>query len=103
MMMWLWGADGSLGWLWIVGPAVMMIFCMLMMPGMMRHGRSHSRIGEWDLHRPTTDTAERLLANRLASGEIDVDEYERLRDALRQTAGSLDLERTNHARDNRHS
>lgn len=98
-MMWFWGAEGSLGWLWIVVAAVMMIFCMIMMPGMMRHDRSHSRTGEWDRHRPTTDTAEHLLANRLASGEIDVDEYERLRDTLRQGARPLDLERTGHARE----
>ena len=32
--------------------------------------------------------AVRILANRLASGEIDVAEYERLRDALHRTSGS---------------
>lgn len=98
-MMWSWGVDGSLEWLWIVVPAVMVIFCMTMMPSMMRYGRSHSRTGERDLHRPTTDSAERILANRLASGEIDVDEYERLRDTLWKAAGSVELERTSHARD----
>ncbi len=30
----------------------------------------------------------RLVANRLASGEIDVEEYARLRDALNRTSGS---------------
>jgi uncharacterized membrane protein len=73
-MMWGWGA----GW-WVVGAAFMVI-CMLMMGRMM--GRGHSGHGEHGLR----DDPERTLAGRLASGEIDVEEYSRLLQALRHTS-----------------
>lgn len=75
-MTWGWGA----GW-WVVG-AVFMVVCMAMMGRMMGHGHSGHRVGGW------RDEPERTLANRLARGEIDLDEYERLLDALRGTEGS---------------
>ena len=65
--------------------AVFMIVCMVMMFRMMGgRGKSGSRSYESERERP----AERILANRLASGEIDVEEYERLRDVLHRTSGS---------------
>lgn len=71
--MWGWGA----GW-WLVG-AGFMVLCMLMMGRMMGHGHSgHSGHGR-------SDDPERTLADRLAKGEIDVEEYERLLEALRRT------------------
>lgn len=61
--------------------AVFVAFCVVMMFRMMvGHGMSGSRSYESRRDRPD---AERILANRLASGEISVEEYERLRDALR--------------------
>jgi uncharacterized membrane protein len=58
-----------------------MIFCMAMMVwmmgGMMGHGHSGQHTGD-DKAEP-----ERTLADRLARGDIDVDEYHRLLDALR--------------------
>ena len=77
-MMW-WGIDGSWGhgWWWPVA----MIICMLLMSRMMKHGGSHTHRSQ---HRGL-DVPERLLADRLAKGEIDVTEYERLRDALQGT------------------
>jgi uncharacterized membrane protein len=68
-MMWGWGI-------------LVVAFCVVMMVLMMGHhgshgSRSHGR-----------DTAERTLDNRLARGEIDVDEYERLRDALQRARTS---------------
>ena len=55
-------------WWWPFG-AVFMIVCMVMMFRMMGgHGMSGSRRYESERERPD---AERILANRLASGEID--------------------------------
>lgn len=66
--------SGSWGW-W--GPGViLMIFCMGMMMWMMMshgHGSHGSQTGE--PHGP--DGAEHILAERLARGEIDTEEYER--------------------------
>ena len=72
-MMWGWGA----GW-WFVG-AVFMVICMVMMGGMMGHG--HSAHGGHD----RTNDPERTLADRLAKGEIDVEEYNRLLETLQRT------------------
>jgi putative membrane protein len=74
-----WGA----GW-WLVG-AVFMVFCMVMMVRMM--GMGHWGHGGDSGHGGTNE-AERTLANRLAKGEIDVEEYERLLEALRRTDGT---------------
>jgi uncharacterized membrane protein len=71
---------------WPIG-IVFMIFCVWMMGRMMMgHGMFSSRSDESE--RPGPDGPERILANRLASGEIDVEEYERLRDALNRTGES---------------
>ena len=72
-MMWGWGA----GW-WLVG-AVFMIICMVMMSRMMGHG-GHSAHGGHD----RSDEPGRVLADRLAKGEIDVEEYERLLETLQR-------------------
>jgi len=70
----------SWGW-W--GPGVFfMIFCMgMMMWMMMSHGHG-SHTGE--SHGP--GGAERILAERLARGEIDIEEYERRLAELRRTS-----------------
>ena len=81
-MMW-WGVAW---WPAVLIMAVVMILCMVMMARMMGHGMSGSRNDESERHGP--DTADRILANRLASGEINVEEYERLQDALRRTRES---------------
>ncbi|GAY07341.1 SHOCT domain-containing protein [Pseudonocardia sp. N23] len=44
------------------------------------------RAGTW-ANGPETDRALRILDERLAAGEIDLDEYERLRAALRGGSG----------------
>ena len=73
-------------WWWPFG-AVFMIICMVMMFRMMGgHGMPGSRSHESESERPD---AERILANRLAGGAITVEEYERLRDDLQRTSGSL--------------
>lgn len=78
-MMW-WG-----GWWWpgIVIAFLFMMFCMGMMGRMMGHGMSGSHRHQSERRR--RDVPEDILANRLASGEIDIEEYERLRETLRRT------------------
>lgn len=72
-MMW-WGH----GWWWIV----LLVVCVVVMARMMGHG------GHGGQRHGGADTAERMLANRLASGEIDIEEYERLREVLGRTDGT---------------
>jgi|GEM_PF-4896410 putative membrane protein len=75
----MWGS----GW-WILG-ALMMVFCVWMMSRMMSHGGSGHGGGDHGDHADGGADAERTLANRLARGEIDVEEYERLLGTLRRT------------------
>ena len=81
--------DGSWGW-W--GPGVLLMgFCMLMMVWMMAghgsHGSHHSDSEPSGAN--GRGSAERILGDRLARGEIDVEEYDRRLRALQQ-AGGLD-------------
>jgi uncharacterized membrane protein len=60
--------------------AVAMIGCMAMMGRMMmRHGTSRPT---WETSNCAEETPGQILERRLASGEIDVEESRRLRDAL---------------------
>ena len=72
-----------IGW-WFGGCVLMMVVMMVMMIPMMGrgHGRSGHRGHGW------SDDPERTLADRLARGEIDADEYTRLLEALRDANGS---------------
>ena len=86
-MMWWDNSSWGHGWwpvLLVMG--VLMVICMVMMARMMRHAMpgSHTR----DSERHGSDVPERILAQRLASGEIDTDEYERLCNALQRPADS---------------
>ena len=74
--------DGSwaFGWGWLA--LLGMLVCVAMMVTMMRHGTSGTTRRTTS---PQEDAPERILAKRLASGEIDVEEFERLRDALQRT------------------
>ena len=78
--------------LWLAPVALLMVLCIAAMAGMMMgHGhrrRDHvlghdSSTGESHGHR--SGTHEHVLAERLARGEIDVDDYERRLSALRRT------------------
>ncbi len=85
----MWWGNGSWGYGWwpvIMLMGVFMVICMVMMARMMSHAMPGSHTGESERHGP--DVPERILAQRLASGEIDVGEYERLRDALQRPANS---------------
>lgn len=75
------------GW-WFGGCALFMIVCMLfMMPRMMGH-HDHWDHGDHRSFGSAWPDPERTLANRLAGGEIDADEYERLRATLDRSNGS---------------
>jgi uncharacterized membrane protein len=96
-MMWWDDNDYSGGGWWWPGVLIMcvfMIICMVMMARMMMghgthsHGMHGSDRSEWSGPRP--DGPERKLADRLASGEIGIEQYERLLDALRRARGSPD-------------
>ena len=70
-----------------------LMFWMMMGRGMMGRGMmGHNRETHGPMehgHRDDReDVPERILANRLASGEIDTDEYERLLATIRRTDGS---------------
>jgi uncharacterized membrane protein len=94
MMWWNHGSWGS-GWGWIL----VMVVCMTMMARMMGHG-AWGRM--WPPGNHDEDAPERILARRLASGEIDVAEFERLRDAL-QPAGNSTAGAAEPGRAGRHS
>lgn len=92
-MMW-WAADGSWarGWSWpaILIMAGVMVMCMTMMRCMVGHCMGGAR----PRHDDGSDRGvpERTLATRLANGEIDVDEYERLLGVLQRTRTRPDQE-----------
>ena len=74
-MMW---NDGSWGWWWLPGLFIFVI-CMVMMARMMSHS-GHRGPSSATGERGGADRsqgADRILADRLARGEIDIEEYER--------------------------
>ena len=86
----MWNGDGSWGWWWLALP--LMIMCIIMMGRMMGHGHGH-RQGSHETHGGRTagdgSGAKRILAERLARGEIDIAEYER-RLAVLQPTNEMD-------------
>jgi uncharacterized membrane protein len=84
-MMW-WNHSWGFGWGWILVMGVAMVVCMAMMARMMHHGGSGGFMRQ--MSNRHEDVPEQILARRLASGEIDVQEFERLRNALRRTSAS---------------
>lgn len=81
-MMWNDGPGGH-DWWWfgVFLMGAFMVLCMVMMVRMMSHGAHSTQPGT-----PPDDraqTPERTLANRLAAGEIDIEEYERRLTTLR--------------------
>jgi uncharacterized membrane protein len=81
--MMLWWSNGFWGlgwWLLVAVMGAFMVICMVMMVRMMmRHA-----VPCFHARRSERHELERILSQRLASGEIGVEEYERLRDALRR-------------------
>jgi putative membrane protein len=77
-MMWGWGSGSGSGW-WVVG-SVFMVICMVVMMRMMGGMMSHGHWGHGG--RSSGSDPERTLADRLARGEIDTEEYEHRLEAL---------------------
>ncbi len=76
----------GVGWLVFAIIAVAMIGGMAMMGRMlMRHGSPRPT---WDAGNHDEEPPEQILARRLASGEIDVEEFIRLRDSLHPASTS---------------
>ena len=76
----MWNGDGA--WVWWWPGLLLMIVCMVMMVRMMGHRSQGAHAGEQHGHRPRG--SERILAERLARGEIDIEDYERRLAALQQ-------------------
>jgi uncharacterized membrane protein len=82
-MMWSNNSWGP-GWGWVLLMAAAMVVCMVVMGRMMiRHGGPWNM---WSAGGREEEAPERILARRLAGGEIDVQEFERLRTALWRTS-----------------
>jgi putative membrane protein len=78
-MMWYWG-NGMHWWGWLLGAAAMVAFWSLLFWGIWYFVSGTTRRPDQEQgHR----NAEGILDERLARGEIDADEYRRLRDLLR--------------------
>jgi putative membrane protein len=84
-VMW-WAANnswGGVGWFWV---PIMMIGCVLMMVmmmgGMMRRGGRGSQLGQDQGHQ--RKSAEQILADRFARGEIDEKEFTHRRELLQR-------------------
>jgi putative membrane protein len=77
----MWDGDDHMGdgWWWVMGIGwlLFLAFIGLLVYLLVRHHTDTGAAGRQG------STAERLLAERLARGEIDDDEYRRRRDALR--------------------
>lgn len=80
--MW-WWSDGSSWFPWLLMPAFMVV-CALLMAWMMRGTGSMCGFGGRRSDDVGAEDAERILRERLARGEIDVEEHDRLRGAIRR-------------------
>lgn len=84
--MWWWG--GYHWWPGLVLMAVFMVACMAGMAFMMGHGRMSGCMGAmrgfWGRNsgRHQTGKSEQILDERLARGEIDIQEYRRIQQTL---------------------
>lgn len=85
-MMWYWGGGGIHWWGWLFMILVTVVFwglaiwCVIYLARTLVHGPRPPA----QLHAPD-DSPERILARRLAVGEIDEEEFNRRFDALRQS------------------
>ena len=76
------GRGGGHWWGWLIGLAVIALFVVIVVWVVTRMTQQHTTAALTP-HDPTRPSAEDVLADRLARGEIDEAEYRRRRDALR--------------------
>jgi len=72
---------GGHWWAWLIGLGVLAVVVVLVVWMVTRLTQAHSAPAS--APQPSRPSAEDVLADRLARGEIDEDEYRRRRDALR--------------------
>ncbi|MFD0368013.1 SHOCT domain-containing protein [Streptomyces sp. NPDC127114] len=78
-----WYGDGMNGWGWFAMSAGMVLFWGLLITVAVMLFRSLDRAAERPRGSGTASSAERILGERLARGEIDEEEYRRRLTALR--------------------
>ena len=71
--------DGSGHWWWVIGLAVLVVLVLLVVVAVTRGTASHTAAAP----PPSRRSAEDVLADRFARGEIDEADFRRRRDALR--------------------
>jgi putative membrane protein len=77
-----WHHSGDHWWAWLIGLGLLAALVILAVWAVSRVTQSHSTAGPPAAPSPRS-SAEDVLAERFARGEIDEDEYRRRRDALR--------------------
>ncbi|ROQ26336.1 putative membrane protein [Streptomyces sp. PanSC19] len=80
-----WYGDGMNGWGWFAMSAGTVLFWGLLITGAVMFFRSLDRAAERPRGSGTAPSAERILGERLARGEIDEEEYRRRLTVLRDT------------------
>ncbi|WP_206281917.1 SHOCT domain-containing protein [Streptomyces amritsarensis] len=80
-----WHVHDVSGWGWFAMSAGMVLFWGLIITGAVVLFRALDRPHE-DMHTPAAPTPEHILAQRLARGEVDEDEYKRRLAALHTPA-----------------
>lgn len=77
-----WWGFGMMGISMVLFWTLLILLAVALLRYIMRDGRSHDRSAKF--RADGLDTADRLLAERFARGEINAEEYRASRDALRQ-------------------
>lgn len=80
-MMWYWG-NGTQWWGWLIGVVVMVAFWGVIVWAIWYFVTSFGRQPE---HGARNTDPKRILDERLARGEVDAEEYGRLRDLMERT------------------
>jgi putative membrane protein len=83
MMPWRYGPDGGVWIAWILGSLFWIVILALLVILLVRLWRGGGGGGMWYRGPDAPDSAQEILHRRLASGDIDVEEYERRMTALR--------------------
>jgi putative membrane protein len=84
-MMW-YSGDGTHWWGWLIGALVMVAFWGVIVWAIWYFVTGVSRQSQTP---PRHDEAKRILDERLARGEIDAEEYQRLRELIRSDQGRV--------------
>ncbi|MEU7576046.1 SHOCT domain-containing protein [Streptomyces sp. NPDC041068] len=75
------------GWDWFTVSTGGLLFWALIIAAVVLLVRALNRLPDRSSHTPATGSAEQILSERFARGEIDEDEYQRRLTALRASGG----------------